>query len=461
MERVKRHSESDFFTSDPKRRRYEGTWTGGREEWQGNGSSRTVRPVPPSECEEEKILGAAAEGSPCVSLLLPPHTSFPHLLSAQDLLCPGDTCRHGLKTVEGGSQVCKSLPSVAHTPEGLQLNFSCTARAATYCRVLASLRIYALPLPLPPPSPPPALLTLSTVGERRTGIPQTLQREQILLCSLAMNCTSRQSVEKGKVAAPLRMSLCIGGREAVTRSVLPLQLLEEPFLGPQDMRMHLVEGLLLVGERRLARTEDTAPSNFLEEVFAKLQKLLRQHGQEQPYTRAVLLCAGWVEVAILVNWVRLSQLQDMFSSHFHSIGVVHGCEAGVGDAYRQVTGWKAAGQGLGLQEEALALHTVALHNLARGRGIGEMLLRDTVATEKALSERLPGPSGGDLCALAVQWVEVKGKAEMTQIGATLSGQGGWEEGEQGETFLSTVLPPSAARDPAIFKGLGLFRYKIE
>ena len=219
-------------------------------------------------------------------------------------------------------------------------------------------------------------------------------------------------MEKGKVAAPLRMSLCVGGREAVTRSVLPLQLLEEPFLGPQDMRLHLVEGMLQVGERRLARTEDASPSKFLEEVFAKLQKLLRQHGQEQPYTRAVLLCAGWVEVAILVNWVRLSQLQDMFSSHFHSIGVVHGCEAGVGEAYRQVTGWKAAAQGLGLQEEALALHTVALHSLARGRGIGEMLSGDTLATGRAFSERLPGLSGGILCALAVQWVEVDGKVEI-------------------------------------------------
>ena len=107
------------------------------------------------------------------------------------------------------------------------------------------------------------------------------------------------------------------------------------------------------------------------------------------------------------------------------------------------------------------MHTVALHSLARGRGIGEMLLRDTVVTEKALSERLPGPSGGDLCALAVQWVEVKGKAEMTQIGATLSSQAGWEEGERGETFLNTVFPLSAARDPAIFEGLGLFRYKNE
>ena len=453
-ERGKRQSGSDFLTRDPKRRRYEDTWAGGSDNWHGNdSSSRTVRSTAPSP--EEKILGAEAEGSPCVSLLLPPHTSLPHLLSAQALLCPGDTCLHGVRTVEGGNQVCKSLPSAAHTPEGgLQLNFSCTARAATYCRVLASLRIFALPLPLPPPSPPPALLTLSTVGERRTGIPQTLIREQVLLCSLAMSCTSRQSVEKGKVSAPLRMGLCVGGRETVTRTVVPLQLLEEPFLGAQDMRLHLVEGMLLVGERRLARTEDAAPSKFLEEVFAKLQKLLRQHGQEQPYTRAVLLCATWAEVAILVDWVRLSQLQDTFASHFHSIGVVHGCEAGVGEAYRQVTGWKAAGQGLGLQEEALALHTVALHSLARGRGIGEILQRDTIVVEKAFSERLPGPSGGMLCALAVQWVEVRGKAEMTQIGATISSLGGLE---QGETFLSTVLPPAAAKDPAMFQGLGLFR----
>ena len=51
-----------------------------------------------------------------------------------------------------------------------------------------------------------------------------------------------------------------------------------------------------------------------------------------------------------------------------------------------------------------------------------------------------------------------GKVEMTQIGATISRQqGGWEEGEWGETFLSTVLPPSAARDSALFRSLGLFR----
>ena len=83
MERGKRHGESDFYTSDPKRRRYEGTWTGGRDERAiGNGSSsRSVRPAPPSEFEEEKILGAEAEGSPCVSLLLP----NPRALSASVL----------------------------------------------------------------------------------------------------------------------------------------------------------------------------------------------------------------------------------------------------------------------------------------------------------------------------------------------------------------------------------------
>ena len=176
--------------------------------------------------------------------------------------------------------------------------------------------------------------------------------------------------------------------------------------------------------------------------------------------RPSVLVTSSFEVAILVEWLRLSQVQDQFSCHFQSIGVVRGCEAGVGEAYRNVTGWKAAGQGLGLQEEALALHTVALHSLARGRGIGEMLSRDTLVTGRAFSERLPGLSGGILCALAVQWVEVDGKVEMTQIGATISRQqGGWEEGEWGETFLSTVLPPSAARDSALFRGLGLFRYE--
>ena len=465
MESGKRHRFSETIDRNLKRRRYEDRWTEGRqEEWQPGGNhSRTLRPgwgATATELEEERILGAAAESSPCVSLHLPVHTSLPHLLSAQALLCPGDGCLHGLKTVEGGSQVCKSLPSAVHSPEGrLQVNFSCTARAATYSRVLASLRIFASPLPLPPPSPPPALLSYSSVGERRTGIPQTLNREQVLLCSLAMSCTSRQSVEKGKVSAPLRLSLCVGGRETVTRTVLPLQLLEEPFLGAQETRLHLVEGMLLAGDRKLVNIVDAAPSKFLEEVFAKVQKLLRQHSQEQPYTKAVLLCAGWAEVAILVEWLRLSQVQDQFSSHFQSIGVVRGCEAGVGEAYRNVTGWKAAGQGLGLQEEALALHTVALHSLARGRGIGEMLSRDTLVTGRAFSERLPGLSGGILCALAVQWVEVDGKVEMTQIGATISRQqGGWEEGEWGETFLSTVLPPSAARDSALFRGLGLFRY---
>ena len=46
------------------------------------------------------------------------------------------------------------------------------------------------------------------------------------MCTLSMHTVSKESVEVGQLSAPVRLSLCLGGEEVVTRNVLPLQLLQ-------------------------------------------------------------------------------------------------------------------------------------------------------------------------------------------------------------------------------------------
>jgi hypothetical protein len=189
--------------------------------------------------------------------------------------------------------------------------------------------------------------------------------------------------------------------------------------------------------RSLPDTEQAAPGLFLEEVFLQLRELLARPDQEPRYTRTVLLAAGWAELEVLVAWLRLTGFQDVFSTYFHSLGVVAGCEGGVGPAYSRLTGWPAAAAaGLGLQEEALALHAVAMDRLqARGRGcaIQQLLDTDCLATERAFHGRLPCPVPSAVCALAVHWVEVAGGgAQLSQLGAALLPLSAGDIDQQGE-----------------------------
>jgi hypothetical protein len=135
--------------------------------------------------------------------------------------------------------------------------------------------------------------------------------------------------------------------------------------------------------RPLPDTEQAAPGLFLEEVFHQLRELLARPDQEPRYTRTVLLAAGWAELEVLVAWLRLTGFLAVFSTYFHSLGVVAGCEGGVGPANSCLTGWPAAGAGLVLQEEALALHSVAMARLqagGQGHAIQKLLDTDCLAT---------------------------------------------------------------------------------
>lgn len=203
--------------------------------------------------------------------------------------------------------------------------------------------------------------------------------------------------------------------------------------------------------RCLVSSEEAVADRFLGEVFLKLRSLLQRHSPTGPYTRAVLLCAGWPEVEVLLSWLRLSDRSKEFASSFHSVGVVGECGGGVMSGYSSLTGWHV-GQ-MGLMEEALALHT-----LATGGGQADLqqrLLKDTITVEEALLKPLPGPGGGDVCAVVVQWLEVNGRSEMTQLGAALLPAGGGEE--VNKTFLSRVLPSTASADKALFSDLHLHR----
>ena len=52
-----------------------------------------------------------------------------------------------------------------------------------------------------------------------------------------------------------------------------------------------------------------APNSTLDSLSLCLQNNL--------YTRAVLLCASWAEVSLLVDWLKLSPCRDVFTTYFH------------------------------------------------------------------------------------------------------------------------------------------------
>ena len=157
------------------------------------------------------------------------------------------------------------------------------------------------------------------------------------------------------------------------------------------------------------------------------------------------------------------------------MGVVSQCEdGGVGAAYAKLTGWSNVVREVRVQEEALALHSLVMDGLTRetgkkkkkekerktGKTIKQVLEGDCVLTERALEGRLPSVPVGGVCVLALQWLEVAGGSELTQIGAVFVEAQEVSKGNKGsktESFFSAVLPASASKDQAIFSGLGLSR----
>ena len=158
-----------------------------------------------------------------------------------------------------------------------------------------------------------------------------------------------------------------------------------------------------------------------------------------------------------------------------SVGVVSQCEdVGVGAAYARLTGWSNVVREMHVQEEALALHSLVMDGLTRdtgkkkkkekerntGKTIKQVLDGDCVLTERALEGRLPCVTVSGVCVLSLQWLEVAGGSELTQIGAVFVEAQEMSMGNKGfktESFFSAVLPASASQDQAMFSGLGLSR----
>lgn len=182
---------------------------------------RAPYPVPKLHGGEAQVLEELVkeERVPGSSLLVGPEVQLASLLVAHGSLCE-EPCTHGREMMDDGTlegrEVCQSFPTVTYTCDGgMELRFPCPARAATFLRALTAEGLAGEPVPDLVPSCLESVTMPAEGGE-----------EVVLVCCLAMATTSRESVDMGKVAAPLRFSLTLGGREVVTRPVLPLQLLQ-------------------------------------------------------------------------------------------------------------------------------------------------------------------------------------------------------------------------------------------
>ena len=252
------------------------------------------------------------------------------ILSSSDLLsiyrsicpspCPHTQCS---KIKLGSLDSCVFAPKVKNVSVGFgetQLVFTNETRAALFMKLLNQHSIFGTYIPSTKSFPDLSLVTLTSMSEKRVGIPQVRIQETFLFCTVSMELITSASVDQGRVSAPVKISFCTG-IDCVTKPVVPLQFTKTHSDLADRIGLTVQGSALFIGGKFIMDTEIFHERFFFDEVFSSLMRLLKQNSHSNAYDKAVLMFKSWEEAEVFVDWVKLTDFSDQFKSYVSLVGV--------------------------------------------------------------------------------------------------------------------------------------------
>ena len=148
----------------------------------------------------------------------------------------------------------------------------------------------------------------------------------------------------------------------------------------------------------------------------------------------------------------------------HLIGVIPSLQ---GSNISTATGWKVPSDQLGVQEEAVAFYSLILDKF--GQKFKQQsnnvrlstIVDEAVPSDRAMAAGLPRDQwkfGTHVCVLSVEYLDISGEYQLSQIGAVLYHNNSKDKAKK--TYFSVVLPSNAANDPVIMADLGLTKNEV-